>query len=355
MELFCKMLTYLGDKVMQPLISVIIPVYNTQEYIERSVESVLSNTYRNLEVICVDDGSTDDSLQLLTMLAEKDTRVKVISQENAGPSAARNRALDMAAGEYITFVDSDDWISPFFFEIMMTVRDAYDAQLVSCGHEIVNHYEDPAGQGEQAEAQITAVTVQRALEDKELRGRIWGKIYKRELLENVRFKKHLILGEDTIFNLSIYCGRPNMEIIVTNAVLYYYFQRETSIVHSLSFREFFYLGVEYIHFAAEIPEGVEKNILLLVGFRVVLAARYLSMYDEDAKSFQKSCNMHLQNCLREMKASRGFSKGKIVECIFFKTFPIAYRTFRIATDRTLIQWEKNQRELRRKRNKEGLN
>lgn len=93
-----------------PLISVIVPVYNTSEYLRKCLDSICGQTYRNLEIICVDDGSTDNSAQILQEYASKDPRVKIIIQKNAGPSAARNAALDIAAGEWITGVDSDDYL-----------------------------------------------------------------------------------------------------------------------------------------------------------------------------------------------------------------------------------------------------
>ena len=96
----------------KPLISVIIPVYNTEAYLERCLVSVLSNTYRDLEVICINDGSTDGSLEILNAFARQDERVTVIDKKNGGLSAARNDGLRRATGEWIAFIDSDDWIHP---------------------------------------------------------------------------------------------------------------------------------------------------------------------------------------------------------------------------------------------------
>ena len=96
----------------KPLISVIIPVYNTEAYLERCLVSVLSNTYRDLEVICINDGSTDGSLEILNAFARQDERVTVIDKKNGGLSAARNDGLRRATGEWIAFIDSDDWTAP---------------------------------------------------------------------------------------------------------------------------------------------------------------------------------------------------------------------------------------------------
>ena len=99
-----------------PLISVIVPVYRVEEYLERCVKSILSQTYKNLEVILVDDGSPDQCPAICDAWAEKDARVKVIHQENKGLSGARNAGIDAASGEYLAFVDSDDYVSPHFIE-----------------------------------------------------------------------------------------------------------------------------------------------------------------------------------------------------------------------------------------------
>ena len=95
---------------MRPLVSVIIPVYNTAKYLERCIESVLSSSYGNLEILAIDDGSTDGSGEILDRLAETDKRLIVVHQENQGVAASRNKGLDLASGTFLTFVDSDDYI-----------------------------------------------------------------------------------------------------------------------------------------------------------------------------------------------------------------------------------------------------
>ena len=101
---------------MKPLLSVVVPVYNAAKFLPHCLDSLCGQTYRNLEIVCVNDGSTDDSLAVLKKYASRDTRIKVIRQENAGVSAARNRGLDAATGELVTFVDADDWLEPNTYE-----------------------------------------------------------------------------------------------------------------------------------------------------------------------------------------------------------------------------------------------
>ena len=115
-----------------PLISVIIPVYNVEKYLHRCLDSVIAQTYQNIEIICVDDGSIDESGRICNQYAVRDARIKVIHQENQGLSAARNRGLDAAEGEYIAFVDSDDYILEDMYKKMLDKLLNYNVDLCVC-------------------------------------------------------------------------------------------------------------------------------------------------------------------------------------------------------------------------------
>ena len=97
-------------------ISVIIPVYNSEKFLKKCLDSIINQTLNDIEIICIDDGSTDKSLRILNNFADKDNRITIINQKNSGPSAARNKGIENAKGEYIGFVDSDDWIDLDFYE-----------------------------------------------------------------------------------------------------------------------------------------------------------------------------------------------------------------------------------------------
>ena len=114
------------------LLSVIIPVYNVKPYLEKCVESIVDQTYHNLQIILVDDGSTDGSQTICDELAQKDSRIVVIHKENGGLSTARNVGMDRAKGDYIAFVDSDDWLERNMYEVLINQLEAHDADLVAC-------------------------------------------------------------------------------------------------------------------------------------------------------------------------------------------------------------------------------
>ena len=115
-----------------PLISVIVPVYNVEKYLGKCVDSILAQTYENLEIILVEDGTKDNSGAICDAYAAKDSRIRVIHKENGGLSSARNAGMDIARGEYFGFVDSDDWIEPKMYETLLNLAEKYHADLV-CG------------------------------------------------------------------------------------------------------------------------------------------------------------------------------------------------------------------------------
>ena len=115
------------------LISVIVPVYNVEAYLERCVDSILKQTYKELEIILVDDGATDSSGELCDQLAKKDDRIIVIHKKNGGLSDARNAGIDASRGEYLSFIDSDDFIHPMFMEVLLQLCETTQCNIRKCG------------------------------------------------------------------------------------------------------------------------------------------------------------------------------------------------------------------------------
>lgn len=126
-------MAFMKEIVLMPKISVIVPIYNVEKYLEKCLNSIVNQTFSDIEIICVNDGSTDNSLAILNMFAKDDKRIKVISQENQGISVARNNGMKVATGEYIGFVDSDDWIDLNFYEKLYDAAKRYDADIAACG------------------------------------------------------------------------------------------------------------------------------------------------------------------------------------------------------------------------------
>lgn len=180
------------------LISVIIPIYNLEEYLGATVESVMAQTHSQLEIILVDDGSTDGSLALMRSYAERDERVKVISKPNGGVSSARNAGLDVATGEYIGFIDGDDIPDADMYEYLLDGAVRYSADVVQCG---VMKDGEPvcAPKGELAVRDRHALS-QRGI-DKLLAGGVWCKLYRAKLARDIRFDERFPIGEDLFYTL----------------------------------------------------------------------------------------------------------------------------------------------------------
>ena len=185
-----------------PKLSIIVPVYNAEPFLDKCVASLLAQTLSDLEIILVDDGSTDASAQLCDSYAEQHAQIRVIHKENAGVSAARNTGIECAEGDYIGFVDADDWVDPGMFGALAAEAVRTGADLVMCDARTVysdGHTEPDtiSGLPESALLQRADLTPQLLLE---LAGAVWRCIYRREL-SYLRFPVGVKFSEDRIFNL----------------------------------------------------------------------------------------------------------------------------------------------------------
>ncbi|MGN1420916.1 MAG: glycosyltransferase family 2 protein [Eubacterium sp.] len=208
----------------KPLISVIVPVYNTEKYLDRCVESIVNQTYNNLEIILVDDGSPDNSPAMCNAWAEKDSRIKVIHKENGGAASSRNAGLDIATGDYIGFVDGDDYAELNMYEILSDILEKNKADIAVCGYHINNE--------ENVDSNIHTVSQLDSLKkicvgDYKY-GVLWNKLFKRELVIDVRMPNFKCC-EDLVFNYYSFKNAEN--IAECDSKLYHYMQNESSTVH----------------------------------------------------------------------------------------------------------------------------
>ncbi len=213
----------------ESLISVIVPVYNVAAFLPRCVDSILAQSYKNLEVILVDDGATDESGALCDAYAAKDPRITVVHKENGGLSSARNAGLDIARGEYIAFVDSDDWIEEEMYGHMLTLAKKHDAKLVCAGRYDVSEKtgEKTLGLCPKEEACVSA---------EELVGKIFrwdgcdssacDKLYHRSLLESFRYPEGKVCEDVPVtYKIVLEAGKA----VLCPEPFYNYFHRSGSI------------------------------------------------------------------------------------------------------------------------------
>lgn len=214
------------------LISIIIPVYKVEKYLEKCIESVLKQTYTNLQIILVDDGSPDNCGKICDEYAKKDPRIEVIHKVNGGLSDARNVGIAKAKGKYIGFVDSDDYIKEDMYEILINLIKEYDADVSICnlydvidGKEYIRNNEN--GIQEYSRLEI----LKEVLLDKNIQSYAWNKLYKKELFDEIKYpigKKYEDIG--TTFYVFEKCNK----IVVTSEPEYYYLKRSDSLVNNVT-------------------------------------------------------------------------------------------------------------------------
>ncbi len=212
---------------MEPLISIIVPVYKVEPFLSRCVDSIIGQTFSNFELILVDDGSPDRCGEICDRYGTMDSRIQVIHKENGGLSDARNAGLEAARGDYICFVDSDDWVSPQYLEILLENLQEADADICEC--EVYYTFGEPCTQT--GYSQLTVFNTEQALrqliQDGQLHQYVWNKIYRREMIGNITFPKGKT-NEDEFWTYQIF-GRAK-KVVKISDILYNYYQRSGSIM-----------------------------------------------------------------------------------------------------------------------------
>lgn len=307
---------------MQPLISVIIPIYNVESYLRRCLDSVLRQTYSNLEIILVDDGSPDNCPSICDEYANNDTRIVVIHKKNGGLSDARNAGLDICRGDYITFVDSDDWVNEKYVERLITIANKRDADLVIGEHKKTGNGINLEDQQNHYEKEFSNKEAIRILFENKCASFTMscGKLYKKNLFETIRFPLNKYHEDNYTTYLIFYNTK---KIVYTTQVLYYYFQREGSITstsHPWDVLEFLN---QQVHFFEEKQENE-----ILVQILPQLCWQYLCAYGFE-KNHQKA-NEFLFHFKKNVAKLTKFKirKTKLLALIFFSKFPHLYIIYR---------------------------
>lgn len=213
------------------LISVIVPAYNIAEYLPRCLDSILNQTYSNLEVIVISDGSTDGTDNVIKEYAEKDSRVVPVFKENSGVSDTRNKGLDIAKGDYIGFVDGDDYIKSNMYEILLNNAIENDADISHCGYQMVfpsrvDYYYNTGKKVIQDNKKgIRDIIVGDYVEPG-----IWNKLYRKSTIENVFMPVDIKINEDVLFNF--YAFTKSKKSVYEDLPLYHYILRKGSAATS---------------------------------------------------------------------------------------------------------------------------
>ena len=261
----------------QPSVSVIVPVYNGERYLSRCLDSLTGQTMKDIEIIVVNDGSTDGSGKILKKYAQSDDRIKVITQENMGVHGARNTGLVNSHGEYITFVDSDDYVEPFFCEALYK-------EIISTGSDVAicDYCMEYASKTVNFELGLSTATIQA----KDMEPHIfylrflardpvlWNKLYRRSIVQDNGIVFEVGYNEDLLFLFRLL---PYIQKICTVAVSsYHYLQRQTSLMHSL--KEIDKDSVHILNRYLEKPNNTQNNMLAYCAFASMFTGFAFSSY-----------------------------------------------------------------------------
>lgn len=211
----------------KPLVSILVPVYNAQEYLTECIDSILSQSYENLQIVLIDDGSKDDSLKICSEYALKDPRIEVHHQENSGVASTRNHLLGTAKGEYVLFVDADDWVELDMVEYLVELAIEYSAGMVMCDR-LINDAKPIVSQ-----PNINILSQNEAIKDflyhDYFIGSLCNKLIKTSLMNDKTFKNEISYGEDALFVWNVLQDVDT--VVVSTKQLYHYRMNEASLSH----------------------------------------------------------------------------------------------------------------------------
>lgn len=263
------------------LISIIIPVYKVEKYLEKCIQSLINQTYENLQIILVDDGSPDNCGKICDEYAKKDHRIEVIHKSNEGLSDARNKGIEIAKGEYIGFIDSDDYIESDMYEVLYNLLKQYNADVSICNFYTVSQGKIAIKNAENGIKEYNRIEIlKEVLLDNNIQSYAWNKLYKKELFDEIKYpvgKKYEDIG--TTFYLLEKCNK----VVVTGKPEYYYINRQDSIVNNVTETTI----TDYIELIMQRYDYIEENIKELSSYNKDYLKRILKTAEQDIKNLNE--------------------------------------------------------------------
>jgi glycosyltransferase involved in cell wall biosynthesis len=316
---------------MDTKISIIVPIYNLEHYLPKCVDSILTQTFTDFELILVDDGSTDGSGELCDEYARLDKRVRVIHKKNGGIASSRNAGLDAAKGIYIGFVDNDDFINKFMFEILYKNAKKYSSDIVICDYISIDesqHYDIDKFDGNYKLKQFNnreAVHHIYADMDKDTFIYPWNKLYKKELFNDIKYELGNIYDDETVAHKLLYKSK---RVTYVQIPLYYYVQRKGSQINSpFSVKKFgrVYALKERQDFfkrknEVELQQKALKHYMDVFFWNYYLAKSSLQGIDKELKDLKQTFDQSLVDLLKH----KNISWKQKVMFVLFSIHPSLY-------------------------------
>lgn len=307
-------------------ISVVVPAYNAENMIENCIQSILNQTYDNLEIVVVNDGSTDGTLDILKGLSNKDNRIKIVDIKNGGVSHARNTGVDNATGDYITFVDSDDTIEQGMYEYLINLIEKYGVDIAHCSYANVDKDGNKRAVGNMGREilQNHDEALKCLVSGNLFTGGLWNKLYKRELFNNVRLDETIKFNEDVLINYELFDKAKTS--VYSDRAMYNYYANDESATHSsdsvLANRQCMYVS-ELIY-----QKSKDKSYEIEAEKRLAYTAMVLYRAYLYSASVSKAEKKELKHRLREFDANNLYvGKNEKLSVYMMSHMPLFYKLF----------------------------
>ena len=271
---------------MDEKISIIVPMYNVELYLRKCITSILNQTYKNIEIILVEDGSPDNCGKIADAFAKMDNRIKVIHQENKGLCGARNAGLEVATGKYIGFIDSDDWIEPDMYEYLYSNMKKNDADVVACRYYRIKKNNKIRVKTDWEERVFdTHDAIVNIVSKFEIRTVFWNKLFKKEIFDNIRFPEGMVFEGTNMMHLVLENAK---KVVLLPQPKYYYVDTDESIVNI-------------------------KNIKNKCDYELAFIKRYNELVEKYPELKEVMMNQVVKNAIKLLRALKGFSNEELAE------------------------------------------
>jgi len=315
-------------------VSIVIPVYNVEQYLHDCILCLKKQTYTNFEAIFVNDGSSDNSGEILESAAKEDARFLVIHKDNGGAAEARNYGLDRCSGEYICFIDADDLVERDYLEILLDVALQHKCDIVQCGYQRTESRDIIINDSKSKEDRRDEVLSNLQMLDKIYSAEsvdtivLWNKIYKRELFDNVRFPQGIMFEDEVVSAKILYKAE---KIVRIDTILYYYFYNEQSVMNkkyslrkldiltALQLRMDFYYGNGLIELYQK--DGYKYLYKILQNYY------FIHQNIKDNRNIKRNIMKRYWKKYREA-VRFSWSKKRKIAMLFFGVFPLSYSWIR---------------------------
>lgn len=322
---------------MEDLISIIVPIYNMEQYLEKCLESIVNQTYKNLEIILIDDGSTDNSGKICDDYAKKDKRIRVIHKENGGVSSARNKGLDIVKGKYVIFFDSDDYIEFNMIESLYKNIQIDDYDVSICNYNIIN------GSNISPNVILTDKKIfnqkeflQEVLSKQWNNGYLVNKLIKKSCINDIRFNEDFFIMEDVTFLIEI-SKNVSKAYLDKDLYLYNYVQQKNSATHIFNEKKYSSMikAQEQIIPYLDVCDKDTKNAIIL-DYLFYIMTYYCFCYKNKQKNLKEIKELSLKSRKKYFwKAidTKYYSFFKKIKLFIISYFPIIYGNLKSFKDK----------------------